>query len=242
MIVTAQPFFNELDLLEIKFRELAGLVDAHIVVEATRTFTGKPKPLHFLENQEWFAEFPVIHVAVDLPEKADSAWDRERIQYAAAWEAVRRLNPHIVFWCDTDECPRVSTLGRFQQMKTHAAKLDMDHLLFYFDRRDRGQRWRSASIVRFDRDIDKNPPRRMVDVPVIEDAGWHFEYFGGQHLLWDKLNATSHADEEGGRTMRAQVSVGELPGLDRCEPYPVNKLPDFVQRHQDRFVKSFAPA
>ena len=45
MIITAQLFFNELDLLEINANNLKGQVDAHVIVEATTTFTGLPKPL-----------------------------------------------------------------------------------------------------------------------------------------------------------------------------------------------------
>jgi len=47
MIITASPFFDESDLLEIRCRELAGLVDAHIILEANLTYTGQPKPRNF---------------------------------------------------------------------------------------------------------------------------------------------------------------------------------------------------
>ncbi len=60
MIVCASPFFNELDLLEIKCRELAGIVDLFVIVESTLTFTGIPKPLYFANNKARFAEFPLF--------------------------------------------------------------------------------------------------------------------------------------------------------------------------------------
>ena len=37
MIITASPFFDESDLLEIRCRELAGLVDVHLIIEANLT-------------------------------------------------------------------------------------------------------------------------------------------------------------------------------------------------------------
>jgi hypothetical protein len=44
-IVDAVLFFNELDLLELRFEELYDKVDYFLVVESTKTFTGKPKRL-----------------------------------------------------------------------------------------------------------------------------------------------------------------------------------------------------
>lgn len=50
-------FFNELDLLEIRFNILDAYVDYFVVVEATETFSGKPKPLYFKENKERFKKW-----------------------------------------------------------------------------------------------------------------------------------------------------------------------------------------
>ena len=38
-------FYNEFDVLEIRLAELDPLVDHFVIVEATHTHTGKPKPL-----------------------------------------------------------------------------------------------------------------------------------------------------------------------------------------------------
>ena len=42
MIVDCFPFFNELDLLELRLNELKDVVDVFVLSEATLTFTGKP--------------------------------------------------------------------------------------------------------------------------------------------------------------------------------------------------------
>jgi len=46
-LVDAILFFNELDLVELRFEELYDSVDYFLVVESTKTFTGKPKRLFF---------------------------------------------------------------------------------------------------------------------------------------------------------------------------------------------------
>lgn len=49
-------FFNELDILEIRLNTLNEVVDKFVLVEATWTHTGKPKPLHFEDNKTRFAD------------------------------------------------------------------------------------------------------------------------------------------------------------------------------------------
>ncbi len=60
-------FFNELDLLEIRLNILDKYVDYFVISEATVTFSGKSKPLYFLENKERFKKFEhkIIHNIVD---------------------------------------------------------------------------------------------------------------------------------------------------------------------------------
>src|SRR5260221_407844 len=100
MIVLASPFFNELDLLQIKLMELTGVVDRFVIVEANMTYTGIPKPLHFRENRERFAGFPIEHVVIRHDQHAKSPWDREWFTQKMILETVRRLDPEIALWCD----------------------------------------------------------------------------------------------------------------------------------------------
>lgn len=72
-------FFNELDLLEIRLNILAPHVDYFVLIEATRTFTGQPKPLYYQENRERFKKFAekiIHHVVTDMPDSAAELRDR----------------------------------------------------------------------------------------------------------------------------------------------------------------------
>lgn len=240
MIVSAQPFYNEIDLLEIKFRELGKSVDVHIVVEATRTFTGIAKPLYFDENRERFREFNVEHVVVELPEKVPSAWDREYLTQRAILGTVRKLNPEIAIWSDTDECPRGETVSRFREMKVKTAHVDMDNLLFFFDRIDVTQRPTTAKIGVFDPAADHQPWRGETQHPVIHDAGWHFSYFGGKERLLAKLNATCHSEEPGAELMKVDVANGRFPGIERTAPYQIGKLPRWVVENRGAYDRYFS--
>ena len=51
-VIDVFPFFNELDLLEIRLNSLDPYVDCFILSEATKTFSGLDKPLYYQENKE----------------------------------------------------------------------------------------------------------------------------------------------------------------------------------------------
>lgn len=72
-------FFNELDLLEIRLNILNDYVDYFVLVEATKTFTGKDKPLYYLENKSRFEKFnnKITHIIVnDMPDSFDELISR----------------------------------------------------------------------------------------------------------------------------------------------------------------------
>lgn len=73
-------FFNELDLLEIRLNILNDYVDYFVLVEATKTFTGKEKPLYYLDNKDRFEKFnnKIIHIIVDnMPDSFDELANRD---------------------------------------------------------------------------------------------------------------------------------------------------------------------
>lgn len=66
-IYDAFLFFNELELLELRLNILNDVVDKFVIVESTKTFSSKDKPLFFDENKEMFNKFKdkIIHVIID---------------------------------------------------------------------------------------------------------------------------------------------------------------------------------
>ncbi len=241
MIVCASPFFNELDLLEIKLRELAGVVDVFVVVEAPRTYTDIPKPLHFAENAARFAGFPVHHVVIENFPPTDNPWDREWFTQKTILETVRKLNPEIAIWCDMDEIPRRDTVERFRAMGVPTAHIDMECFKHYFDRMDPHCRATTAKINYWNPLCDWQPWRGETHHPVITDSGWHFQYFmfGGKAHLLDKLAATCHAIEDCAGGMRSSVEAGTLTDIARTVEYPVARLPQFVRDNRSRFAEQF---
>ena len=119
------PFFNELDLLEIRLSILDPYVDHFVISEATKTFQGDDKPLYYLENKERFEKFnhKIIHNVVD---DADSiTLSRYGVKYNTSVEAQQRdtyqkdkikeillevCDDDVIIWSDLDEVPNPDSI------------------------------------------------------------------------------------------------------------------------------------
>ena len=113
MLIDAFPFFNELDILELRLAELSSIVDRFVIVEANRTHKGTLKPLYYAENKARFAEWEkkIVHVICPLPDDgADlpAIRRREMMQRNAILEGVRDCaDDDVIMISDADEIPRM---------------------------------------------------------------------------------------------------------------------------------------
>ncbi len=85
------PFFNELDLLEIRLNELNDIVDYFVLVEAERTFQNNSKPLYYLNasDEDRFSKFKdkIIHVVLSEDEFVDvDVTARPNVNEKYQWE------------------------------------------------------------------------------------------------------------------------------------------------------------
>lgn len=109
------PFFMELDLLELRLRELSSVVHRFVLAESRWDFAGNPKPLYFADNRERFAEFAdrIVHVVVEeQPANASERWAIQRHQRDQLMRGLGEAEPDdIVMISDVDEIPRLSAIG-----------------------------------------------------------------------------------------------------------------------------------
>lgn len=257
MIINYQPFLNELDLLEIKLRTLGSAADIHLVTECDMTFTGINKPLYFAENQSRFSNFPIKYVELEDPWKNLAPWDREWRQRQLGLAAIVGIlakypnDSHIILWTDTDETIKPDVIQRFATYPgrpTHG-NLSCDFLRFSFSTWA-NRTWDYPRITRCKGAAVVEPPRAdFVNIPTLKDCGWHFEYFGGRDMLLEKINATSHASENGPsktgvgtRAFWQNTRKGFLPPHETLTPYPFDRLPKSVREDRQRYEHLFTPA
>lgn len=112
-------FFNELDLLEIRLNILNEDVDYFVLVEASKTHSGKEKNLFFEANKERFSGFSkkIIHIIVDdMPEiKNGNRWVLENFQRNAIMRGLSDCeNEDIVLISDLDEIPNLENIKKIK--------------------------------------------------------------------------------------------------------------------------------
>lgn len=113
------PFFNELELLEIRLNELNDVVDVFVLAEARHTFQKKPKELIFEKNKERFVKFlpKIRHIIVDdLPGffykwRRPNAWDVSDFQKGQVVRGLFDAKPtDTLIFSDVDEIPKASAV------------------------------------------------------------------------------------------------------------------------------------
>jgi len=119
-IVDIFSFNGEYDLLEIRLNILNDYVDEFIIVEATETFSGKPKELYYEKQKERFAKWQdkikyfvvrppyeagIVVLANESPNtRGAEHWKREFCQKESIKQALTHLKDEdIVFIGDVDE-------------------------------------------------------------------------------------------------------------------------------------------
>jgi hypothetical protein len=173
---------------------------------------------------------------------AGSPRDIETGQRQLLMEEIDKLHPDVVIYADADEVPRAASVRAFLEGDRPAANLVMDNVWWCFDRLAENCPQNDHPIImRYPLEGFKPHPRVSGQFPRIENAGWHFEFFGSREDVLEKINATAHAPEWGSRHTWRSVYAGKAPGELKLTPYPLDKLPQYVLDNRKRFARYFKP-
>jgi len=193
MIIDNFMFFNELDLLEIRLNELCGVVDEFVLIEATKTHTGKDKPLVFNENKHLFEGFNIKHLIVnEFPDPYP--WHMEMNQRMVGLEYVKslELTEHdTVLFSDLDEIFRADMVKEYASTGGwQSAGAAMPLFYYYMNCMKTDRAWFHARWVKGDalesRDIRCGEPDFY-----FKNCGWHFSFLGD---IKEKLGAFAHTE------------------------------------------------
>ena len=196
-------FFDELDVLEIRFNELYGVVDRFIIVEATQTHSGKDKPLYFQNNLKRFEKFlnkVSYFVLTEFPPQSDAwtaPWERENFQRNYIIQCLPDAQDHdMIIISDCDEIPKAD------KVKSYPHCMAFKQKLYYYDFNMMAKElWDKAKILPFKELKALQESRsdwalhlRNGEFETIEDGGWHFAWFSGVDAILRKLDAFSHQE------------------------------------------------
>jgi hypothetical protein len=195
-VVDGFLFSNELDLLECRLETLDPVVDRFVLCEATTTFQGAKKPLHYAENRDRYSAWHdrIEHLIVELPVDAPDAWAREHFQRDELWRSLGFMGHDDVFMLsDVDEIPSPEAVLEGKLLGKRAV-MDMRWLSFAVDW-EYPERWPGTiiapawatiqlSLMRYDRN------RLRAQGNVVE-GGWHFTWLGDPD---EKVRSFAHAE------------------------------------------------
>lgn len=257
MIIDAFPYGYGPEVLLIRLHELADVVDLHVIVEADRTFAGKPREFAWptLVQQPEFAPFAdkvILHKVHTQPRDPWAQEEHLRDVVLDTALGLARTGDRILFG-DHDEIPHPLAIRAALQDEQHDARLWTRYHEWHLNRRAvpradilGGQRphlweFRQPLLLHSDEGRVGSLVRAcQVGWDNWPAVGWHLTLQGGPDACYDKLQATAHTELQALTfgEVRRMHRLG-LDILDRCalEFVPTDELPAFVQANLDDYVK-----
>jgi len=221
MVYDCFPFFNELDLLELRLSELDSVVDKFVLVEASRNFQKEEKPLYYKENIDRFKKYnhKIIHIVVDkFPGffhkfRIPKPWDYSNFQKNQVSQALKGCKPSdVIIISDLDEIPKAKKIIEYKSKK--GIKV-FDQLLCYYYmncvcvespnemnlvKYSEKVYWRGTVMLNYADFTNFKKVRSHRDFPegkiIVKDGGWHFSYLGGAEKILLKVKSLEHASEK----------------------------------------------
>lgn len=248
-------FRNELDLLELRLRELYDHVDKFVIVEATHTFQCEPKELVLKNNWERFAQWhdKMIHVIVDDMPNTGDAWANDFHQRnSIARGIVDADDDDLIIICDGDEILRPEVIDDMRKNPRDLYGFRTPYFNFKFnymlvDNHESYCVWITAGKKKFIGNPEDFRARRFqlttLDyeyddgrVKMYEHAGWHFTYMGDTEWIKTKLKSFAHTELNKPEVLE-QINVEEM--MDKGVGFnPLDSRPFVKVALDDYFPKT----
>lgn len=185
----------------LEYRLSVTPADKFILVEATKTHSGKYKELFYDKNKARFKKWEdkIIHVIVDdFPETEDS-WVRENFQRNAIERGLKQLSlsdSDTILISDVDEIPNPAIL-----FHPYSGLYALYQDAYYYNLTCVVKKcWLFPRIMNWGTYLTIGSPQqcRMSRVQgIIEDGGWHLSYFGDTEFIKTKLGSFAHTEYSG---------------------------------------------
>ncbi len=201
MIIDCFPFCNELDVLEIRLRELWDVVNWFVLVEANKTQCLNSKPFYFEENQSRFQKYlsKIAHVKIQDTSNEKDRWAMEHHQRNKICEGISKIPKlkltDMIMISDCDEIPSAYQVLEAQEELKRGEKesfsLGLKNCAFKLNLEVEGPQWIGTAVTTAEK-LQYNPPQDFRDFKdnmlfETENKGWHFSYMGGKEQVYKKF-------------------------------------------------------
>ena len=206
-------FYNEFDLLELRLSEHYDHVDYFVIAEANKTHQGHPKTFLLEENWDRYKQFhdKIIHVKVEDMPTHPNAWVLENFQRNALARGYQDADDDdIIVISDCDELMRGETFEFMRNDKAHTMWCGRSPMFYYklnymmvapqsyfVNAVAAKKHWnftpqdmRNLTLQLSQLPIDYEDENMMT----IQNAGWHFTYFGNTEHAANKLRNFAHQE------------------------------------------------
>lgn len=220
-------YFNEKDIVSLRFDELADYFDFFIVVEANQTFTGKPKLYHFDNlNLSPSLREKIIRLKVEFPYPEMTAWEREVFQRNEIARVLDYAEPDdLILISDADEIPNTEKLLGLENLDK-PIRLDVKQFFWNLnwqvpDHCNQGARpvfAKASSLV-------KNTPQELranSNLETISDGGWHFSFFETVETIAQKIESFAHTEYDSEEYKELSLINNRIKnGIDPFDRFPL---------------------
>jgi beta-1,4-mannosyl-glycoprotein beta-1,4-N-acetylglucosaminyltransferase len=248
MLIDVCGLRDELDVFELRLRELEDCVDRFLVVQSEETHAGAPKPIALQVGDARWRRWDgrLATVVLSRIETLDR-WVREHAMRECIGGLLADQAPDdLVLMSDVDEVANAEAVREALPFVTGDTWIGFDTQPYYYYLNLRvPTRWRAialarvATVRRFGAQKIRDYRRRP---PILRTGGWHFSYLSGVDAIREKLAAFAHAEY-------STDAFRDPFRLDQCirehrdifnkgvqfTVAPLSEMPQDVQDHPERY-------
>jgi beta-1,4-mannosyl-glycoprotein beta-1,4-N-acetylglucosaminyltransferase len=247
MLIDTFMFYNELDILELRFEMLDEYVDRFVLVESELNHVGTSKELFFQRNKKRFDKWlhKIEHVIVTAGEspKDENPWCREKHQRECILRGLDGVPPTaIVMVSDVDEIPDMKKIP-YEQLPHIVTSVHMWMFEYSLKYLFTGEAWFGTVITNYEI-FKRVGPNYLRDnrwkFPYITEAGWHLSSFGTPMHVWNKMQTYAHGKDAHHATQTPELFAewiasgthtdGKTQLIPRPDWVPLPGSPEVLQR------------
>jgi beta-1,4-mannosyl-glycoprotein beta-1,4-N-acetylglucosaminyltransferase len=240
-----------MELLEIRFHELANAVDYFVLVEAKERFDGVKKPLYYWENRHRFDEFKdkIIYVGLKRLEgtglEERGVWQGNQIMRGLTKAKAKDL----IIFSDNDEIPKAKALKHLKFPLAPYRPFHQPMYMFYVNW-FWAWRWNGSVILTYDYLVNHCKTARQARLDrrhglKINNGGWHFSQLGSEEdAVVQRLNNYHHIGDA--NLTEGNIKVARERGQlwlvakrnKKAKLVPITKEthPEYLVNNQNKFL------
>ena len=206
-------FFNEIDLLHLRFNILDKFVDYFVICESNFDHRGRQKKLNFdIKNFKKF-ENKIIYIVLEKFPNSLNAWERQDYQRDHLVHGLNKADLNdIILFSDVDEIPNLET--NIDKIIDNLDKVGIfNQKVFYFKLNLRVidyEKWEGTKVL-----LKKNLKSfswlrskiklknlkykfwrvdKFKKIYELSNGGWHFSFLGNPENISSKIKSYTHSE------------------------------------------------